>query len=295
MNKKDNIVQDVIRMKSVDNPLSYTEMATVINKTYGTNHTGSSIRGIWRRNVRQPRQFIEPTKPSRYKRFVPVSLNGKNALFIGDTHFPFVKTGYLEFLDYVRKHYNLTEIFHAGDVNDEYAQSLFEKDPDSISAKNELLAAKDCIEYTVSLFPWMKIVIGNHDNRHLRMAKKAGLPEAYIRDFLEIFNLPDTWVWHQSYLIDNEIVLEHGTASGGNATTDRAWALSKNVIQGHTHNYGGVSYMNNGLKTVWALNVGCGIDADQYAFHYATERKFQPTLGCGILVDGIPQFIPFNG
>lgn len=171
---------------------------------------------------------------------------------------------------------------------------FFDKNPQGLSAGSELEQTRDALKLLADYFPEMWITIGNHDDRHLRLATKAGLPLAYIKDFLEIFDLPDTWYWHYSYIINNSVLVEHGTDSGLKATYDRAWSIGMNVVQGHTHNYAGVIYMNDGINPMrWAMNVGCGVDYNAYAFQYAVNRKFQPTLGVGVYVKGVPTFIPY--
>lgn len=291
------LIEDVVKMKGESNR-TWSQIAEVINRVYNTAHTGDSVRAVWRRRILNGRKIDEvpslPQVKSRYGTFVPLQLNPVNVLIVPDLHIPFVAPGYFNFLQNVRDKYNLSTVICIGDIVDQYALSTFEKSPASLSADNELLISKKMLQQLVKLFPEMHVCIGNHDNRHLRAAKKAGLPEAYIRDFLEIFDLPDNYNWHWSFIINNDIVVEHGTASGVLATYQRAWALSKNVIQGHTHAYGGVIYMNDGLTSRWAMNVGCGVDSTQYAFHYALDRQFQSTLGCGILLDGVPHFIPFK-
>ena len=57
------------------------------------------------------------------------------------------------------------------------------------------------------------------------------------------------------------------------------------------HSFAGVQYSNTGT-TVWGMNAGCLIDIDAYAFEYGKHHPKKPVIGTGIIIDGIPQFIP---
>lgn len=279
--------------------LSYTDVASSINAMNGTNHTKDSIRSIWRRYGTHTHsksittEVYNINKTSNWKRKVPLSLTG-NSLFIGDPHAPFTHEHYLEFCRNVYDEYKCKNAFCMGDMVDQYALSLFEKEPEAYSANNELLKAIQTVGAFGKVFPNMYITVGNHDVRYLRSALKSGLPKAFLRDLGEVLEAPDTWIWNYSYILNGNIFLEHGTSSGANATIDRMWSISMNVIQGHTHSYAGVAYRNNGFSRNWAMNVGCGLDIDSYAAKYSLDRKYQPTLSCGVLVDGIPIVIPFD-
>ena len=274
--------------------MPWDKVATVINYSFGTDLTGNACRKRYKRANGGSASVMPSLEKSRYRWNVPLNME-PNLLIIPDLHAPFIAGGFIDFLLRVKKRFNLKNVISIGDIVDQCAISFYDGDPDGLSAGSELELTKDALQELGDHFPEMKITIGNHDNRHLRLAKKAGLPEAYIKDFLEIFDVPDTWEWHHSFILNEDTLLEHGTYSGKNATYDRALTTSMNVIQGHTHNYAGVTYINDGIKTRWGMNVGCGIDYEAYAFHYATARKSQPTLTCGVLLDGVPLVIPFEG
>jgi hypothetical protein len=38
--------------------------------------------------------------------------------------------------------------------------------------------------------------------------------------------------------------------------------------------------------------VGCLIDRSAYVFRYGENNKFKPTLGCGVVIKGVPYFVP---
>jgi len=301
MRNSQTLIDDVLRLTADamanDERSYYGQVARTINVLHSTEHTADSVRGIWRRHrSRVKTEYFKPQKTFGLKRRVPYKSRG-NILFIGDPHAPFTLPGYLDFLYRLQTVYDVTDVFCVGDIVDQYALSFFDKMPEAYDIENELLKAMDFIREMAQVFPYVNITMGNHDNRYLRQATKSGLPRRMLRDLDEVLEAPDTWEWNLSYIIDEHILLEHGTSSGANATIDRMWGLPYNVVQGHTHNYGGVSYRNNGFSTRWAMNVGCGFDADSYAARYATDRKYQPTLGAGLYLKGeeLPLFVPFKG
>lgn len=289
------LIKDVLKMRRSE-VLTYAKIAKVVNSSYGTAHTGQSVKGIWRRHKDKRYLLAQPQVPlSKYKRKVPWQLDDVRLLIIPDLHIPFVTDGFFDFLERTYYEEELTEVLCIGDVVDEYALSQFEKDPDALSAGNELLMTKDYLKVLAQIFPKMRITIGNHDRRYRRLARKAGLPEAVLKGFLEVFDTPDTWEWHYSFILNGKTLIEHGTRSGYNATRTRAEKTAMNVIQGHTHCYAGVQYINDGITKRWGLNVGSAVDENSYAVHYALDNDYHGTKGCGILKGNEPHFKPFNG
>jgi predicted phosphodiesterase len=288
------VINDIMRLRE-SGKFTDKKIAEFINDLYGTVHTSESVRAIRRRQ--ESKKTVEKTpavKHLDYKFNVSVTAKG-NVMFISDTHAPFVLEGAIDFLVRTRRRFNISKTFHIGDLNDEYALSFFDKDPAALGPQNELEKAREFNRILKEEFPELDICIGNHDNRHLRVAAKAGLPTAYIRDFSEIYDTPDTWRWNYSYILNENILVEHGTASGMKATYDRAVMSGLNVVQGHTHNYGGVLHINDGRNSRWALNVGTLADQSTYAMRYSLTRPYQHTYGVGVIYDGIPMFIPYDG
>lgn len=50
--------------------------------------------------------------------------------------------------------------------------------------------------------------------------------------------------------------------------------------------------MANEYDVIFGLNVGCLIDRSAYVFDYGKGAKFKPTLGCGVVLYGVPKFVP---
>lgn len=286
------------------------EIATQVNAGFADildrQHSAQSVRGIWRRHnhTLESTENIKTVPTIRRKKYlenVNLTLDG-NIMIIPDQHIPFIVDGAIEFLESVYKKYNIDHVLCIGDVLDFYALSFWDKDPDGADVYNEMLKSTDQLLALVDLFPKMHITIGNHDERPYRSARKNGVPDFMMRDYNEIIEKVtdykadfSNWYWNFSYIINGTILAEHGTKSGLKATYDRAKVVNMNVIHGHTHSYAGVLYINDGINPQrWALNVGALINASEYAFRYGKRIEMKPTLGCAVIVDDVPQVIPFK-
>ena len=88
------------------------------------------------------------------------------------------------------------------------------------------------------------------------------------------------------HVIDG-VLYRHGTGSSGkDAAFNLAVSMRRSVVIGHTHTFAGAKYHANDNDRVFGLNVGCGIDIDEYAFAYGQFHPNRPMLGCGIIIDG---------
>lgn len=209
----------------------------------------------------------------------------------GDLHFPFAHPLYLDFyLDTCRKH--RAEHHHLiGDVADHHAISQWVHDANGLSAEDEYVAASEHVA------TWRKalrrkdvtVSIGNHDERHMRLAGRHGLPKRYLKSYKEIWNTPE-WDWNFEHKFDG-VLYTHGTAiSGKDAAINLAIQRRQSTVIGHTHTYAGVKYHSNPDDVIFGLNAGCGIDIKAYAFAYGRDFPVRPVLGCGIVIDGEAAF-----
>jgi predicted phosphodiesterase len=211
---------------------------------------------------------------------------------IGDTQLPFTHPGYLDFCQDQFDAFNVKQVVHIGDVVDLHALSFYEHSPNGKSAQDETEQAKREVAKWKKAFPKVKTCIGNHDARHYRTARKAGIPDQYIKTYAEIWDTP-RWDWQMEHVIDG-VLYEHGTGiSGKDAAFNRAIAQRCSVVMGHTHSFAGVKYHANPTSRIFGLNVGCGLDIRSYAFEYAKFTTNRPVLGCGVVVDGqVGLFVP---
>jgi hypothetical protein len=215
-----------------------------------------------------------------------------NVLTIADPHFPFVHPAYLDFCVDMWNKWNCDTAVFIGDVIDGHALSFHEHDPDGMSPGDECIRAEEDIQQWHATFPEAKVCIGNHDARALRLARKAGIPMRFLRDFADVWGTPG-WDWGWEHVIDGVCYL-HGTGnSGKDAAINLAVARRESVVIGHTHTHAGVKYNMSRKDRIFGMNVGCGINCHTYAMAYARDFKVKPSLGCGVTIDGSEaHFIP---
>lgn len=216
-----------------------------------------------------------------------------NVLIIGDTHMPFTLHDYLSFCARTRDKFKCEIVFHAGDLVDNHAMSYHEMDPDGWSAGKEMEQAMRQLERWFDEFPEVRGCYGNHDRIPARKAMSLGLSAQVVKSFPELWNFPDGWQWNVSYTM-NEVEYVHGEGNGGNTPALlRAKNQMFSVVSGHIHTASGVWYHKGKTKSVFGLNVGCGIDPRAYAMAYAKHNSKSIQHGCGVVLDGgrIPLFV----
>lgn len=117
----------------------------------GYYYSPQSCRSHYRR-TKKP-QLQKPSNPyERYERNTVIK-NGGNVLIIGDTHEPFVLSGYLEFCAYVRDYFDCEVFVHIGDLVDQCAISRFASDPDGDSPIKEYKKARKNLQKWYNEFP----------------------------------------------------------------------------------------------------------------------------------------------
>lgn len=208
---------------------------------------------------------------------------------IGDIHAPFTHKGYRRFVDKAFTSWKVSHVHFIGDVVDAHALSKHEHDPNGESAEAEARQAARAVAAWYRDYPEATVSIGNHDERHYRAARRAGIPDRYIRSYAEVWDTP-RWDWQPSHTFDG-VLYEHGTGTTGkDAALNRAVQKRQSLVMGHVHTYPGSKYHASDNGTIFGLNVGCGIDASAYAFAYARPFPTVPVLGCGVVVDGVDAF-----
>lgn len=217
----------------------------------------------------------------------------RNVLVIADTHFPFVKEGYLAHCRKIQKEYNCSKVIHIGDEVDLCASSDFPKDPDGKSAGDEYWDALEMMKIWYSSFPEVSVCIGNHSSRIFRLAKKTGITKYAIKTYEQLWDAPKGWKWAESWEID-DVHYTHGTGlSGPSAGIKLAKQYRQNVVVGHVHSEAGIQYSASKKDLIWALMVGGAINDSSYAAAYAKDQIKKSIIGCGVVVQGkLPLFIP---
>lgn len=213
-------------------------------------------------------------------------------LVIPDLQVPFQHVDALDFLQLVAETYQTTEVVNIGDSLDFSGLSRFTKDPDGISAGDEHKRSLAFFKEYYKVFPRGIEVYSNHNGRLYDRAKEAGIPRVFVKDMQEILGAPVTWSFKWSHEIDG-VKYVHGDGFGGmHAARDGAVVSRQSVVIGHHHSHAGISYIANEKEMIFGMNVGCLIDKNAYAFKYATKTKYKPTLGCGVVLEGAPSWIP---
>lgn len=88
----------------------------------------------------------------------------------------------------------------------------------------------------------------------------------------------------------------HGDGfSGRHGALVAAQRHRRSVVIGHIHAHAGVQWETSLTGSIFGMNCGCLIDPEATAFAYARHLAQRPTLGCGVIVDGVPQFVPPRG
>ena len=226
-------------------------------------------------------------KESIQKKQLQPYLNGdiNNVLFIGDLHLPFTAEGYLDFCRKQQERFNCGTVIYAGDLLDNHAQSFHNTDADGLSARDELNLAIKQLEEWYRMFPKAIVLLGNHDRIVARKLFSVGLSQRWMKPLGEVLNTPNYNYVEQH--VFNNVLYVHG--EGGTALK-KAQNELMSVACGHSHSEGYVQFINGGKN--FAMQVGCGIDFNSYAFAYAQRGKL-PVLSCGVVLNQSPILIPF--
>lgn len=215
-------------------------------------------------------------------------------LAVPDIHAPFHHKDALAFLKAVHKKFKPTEIVNLGDFEDWHSISMHDHSPNGSSPGDELLRLREAAKPFFKAFPNMKICTSNHGSLPFRRAFKFGLPSELIKSYSDILQAPKGWKWADSWEIDG-IIYEHGDPfTGQNGALKAAEQNMQSTVIGHIHSFAGIQYSANSRHLIFGFNVGCLIDRHAYAFEYAKKIKRKPILGCGIIANGVPTFIPLK-
>lgn len=218
-----------------------------------------------------------------------------NVLAISDLQIPFQHKDALTFCVHVQKIFFpdiIPDVVCMGDEVDQYTLSRYSQSPNAKSGGDEFEEAKHQLRDWFRAFPNVKVCTSNHTYRVYKRAIDAGIPSQFLLSIQEAYEAPPSWTWHERVLI-GDIMFEHGeNVSGPAAAINAARDNQRSTVIGHQHSNGGVMHRHSFDKTLWGLNTGCLIDVDAYAFAYGRTLRNKPTLGCGIIRNGNPYFIP---
>ncbi len=205
-----------------------------------------------------------------------------------DSHHPDV----FDFLKAVKKRYKPNEVVCLGDEIEAASLGDWDKDPDGMSPGSELEEAVSKLKKLYLIFPKVKVCTSNHTSRIYRRSFKSGIPKRLIKSYHEILEAPKTWQWKDSWEVDG-VIYEHGEGfSGPQGALKAATANMQSTVIGHLHSYAGIQYYANHKYLIYGFNVGCLINKSSAVFNYAKNVKSKPIIGCGIIINGLPLFVP---
>lgn len=217
----------------------------------------------------------------------------KSILTISDQHMPYQHQDMFPFLRALKKKFKPDLVVNMGDEADKHAISFHASDSELFSAGHELEEAKGYIETMYKIFPEMKLVHSNHGSLHIRKAKVNGIPLKYLKSYNEIYEVPNTWSWHDDLVVKmsngQKVYFCHGKIKD---SAQLSRQMGMNVVQGHYHENFSISYWANPDDLFWGMNVGCLIDNSSMAFAYNKLFPKRPIVGTGVILDGHPRLIP---
>lgn len=224
-----------------------------------------------------------------------------NTLTVSDLHGPYNHPSAWDFLADLNRAYKPALVVVLGDEVDFTAYGRYVKHPKAPGADDELRRARESLKPLFKLFPGNRpkkqrvvVVEGNHTMRPGKRATEAGLPDAFMRGIGEVLDAPKAWQWHTLHHEDGTVFVHGDGFSGKNAALTAAVQYRRNVVIGHVHAYAGVQYSSGPYDRIWGMNAGCLIDPWADCFQYAKYMANRPTLGTGIIVDGVPSFVPLR-
>ena len=208
-------------------------------------------------------------------------------LAVGDTHFPAVHPGYLQFCLDLQEKYQCDTVVHIGDVCDVHAISQHERSPDAEGPVDEYESALVHVQRWYEQFPKVRVCEGNHDARIARMAATVNIPSRFLKGYNELYFTPG-WDWKPDHTVD-EVHYTHGTGCGGlYPAFNIMQKLLMAVVSGHVHSAAGVWWRANPLRRIFGMNLGCGVDDKHIAFKYGENLKIRSILSAGVVLDGTP-------
>jgi predicted phosphodiesterase len=168
---------------------------------------------------------------------------------------------------------------------DNHAISYHERDPDGRSPADEMDRVDEHLKRWFGAFPDLYLCLGNHDRLPNRQLKTAGLPSRLLKSYREIWNLPVGWQTDYSFEFYGVRYI-HGTGFSGQYAHIRAAEQNRqSTVIGHTHSTSATNYLVSENDRIFAMNVGCGIDRNTYAFEYGRFLPKKPVLSCGVVTD----------
>ena len=214
---------------------------------------------------------------------------------ISDLHAPFHHPGAVEFLRGVCREYRPQRIVCLGDEIDLASASRFPKEPDSPSPDGEIELAREALKPIFKLFPHVSVCTSNHAARAAKRAKESSIPTQFVRSVRDVIGAPPGWQWRDWWRIDGVIYCHGEGFSGANAARTAAEKYRASTVIGHVHAFAGVQWIAAPMAPlIFGMNCGCLVDIDSPAMRYGRWLSTRPVIGTGMVIDGLPQFVPME-
>lgn len=201
-------------------------------------------------------------------------------LVIGDLHEPFCLDRYLKHCKEVYEKYNCNKVVFIGDIIDNHYSSYHETDSEGYGGGDELELAIKRLKRWYKAFPEAIVTIGNHDRIIMRKAQTGGIPKKWIRNYEEVLETPG-WRYVETYELD-DVVYVHGDGAGQARSRFKKELTS--LVMGHFHTAGYIEWAVGRNFKIFGMQVGCGIDHEQYAFAYG-KAYGKPFVSCGVILE----------
>jgi predicted phosphodiesterase len=209
-------------------------------------------------------------------------------LAIGDTHCPCMHPKYPTFLTSVFNRFQCKTVVHIGDLVDLCSMSYHEKDADLDNFEGEYHKTLKQVRKLYRRFPNVHLLLGNHDSLIQRKAQTAGFSQRIIRDYRELYRVPDGWKIHPRFTRLNigGVLFAHGDCGKGGKTAALANATAEftSYVQGHLHQLSFVINYANQKDIVFGCQTGCGVDHKHIQQAYGVKYNQKPILSCAVII-----------
>ena len=216
-------------------------------------------------------------------------MNNSRVLILSDTHFPYEKPMYFNWIKKLKAKIKPTNVIHIGDLADFNSLSFFDKSPSLKSASFEIIDAKKKIKKLELIFPEMNILLGNHDIRIQRLGEKAGIPDSFFKSLNQILGIKPNWTWNQKLILTlpngNQVFFTHHFKANVLSSSKE---LGMSFVAGHLHTVSNLAYWSSPTALNFAMTVGCSIDPKHDAFKYGKNFIKRPIISVGSIINSQP-------
>jgi predicted phosphodiesterase len=228
-----------------------------------------------------------------------VKFKNNRILVLTDTHFPYQHERTFDFLWDLRESFRPDRVVHVGDVVDFYGMSNYAKSPDHPdSFVSELEKIRQNIRLLALLFPKMRILMGNHDERFRRAASGAGIAASMLKPFSKVIGSPKGWRFYDDECqirvesTGRKIMFAHHRGANVKLVASR---LGQSVVTGHQHSKGYIDYFKQDNIPLFGAICPNLISNKGCPFKYAKLQDINPIQGAMLIEDGQPRIVTING